>query len=132
MRNGSSPAGLKIYFDCGTEDDFGFNAGAQAFHDLLVSRKIPHEFHLYPGRHDWAYFASHLEASLSLPLLAVPLIRALLCLAQVCCGYSNTKNLRGFAAARTIYLQFLKHLFICVGCLRELWCGPEETHAIPI
>ena len=55
---------LKIYFDCGTEDDWGFNRGAQAFHDLLVSRKIPHEFHLYPGGHDWNYFATHLPASL--------------------------------------------------------------------
>lgn len=58
------PAGLQIYFDCGTEDDFGFDRGAQAFHDLLVSLKIPHEFHLYPGGHDWAYFAQHFPASL--------------------------------------------------------------------
>jgi S-formylglutathione hydrolase FrmB len=57
-------AGLKIYFDCGTEDDLGFNVGAQAFHDLLVSRGIPHEFHLYPGGHDASYFAEHLPASL--------------------------------------------------------------------
>jgi S-formylglutathione hydrolase FrmB len=62
-RNGPPLSGLKIYFDCGTEDDFGFNRGAQAFHDLLVSRKIPHEFHLYPGRHDLSYFAEHLPAS---------------------------------------------------------------------
>jgi len=55
---------LKIYFDCGTSDSYGFNRGAQAFHDLLISRKIPHEFHLYPGSHDWSYFASHLPASL--------------------------------------------------------------------
>jgi putative tributyrin esterase len=64
IRDGTLPAGLRIYFDCGAEDDFGFNRGAQAFHDLLVSRKIPHEFHLYPGRHDLSYFAEHLPASL--------------------------------------------------------------------
>ena len=64
VRNGPRPTGLYIYFDCGTEDDFGFYKGAQAFHDLLVSRKIPHEFHLYPGRHDEAYFAQHIPASL--------------------------------------------------------------------
>ena len=57
-------AGLKIYFDCGTEDEYGFNAGAQQFHDLLMARGIPHEFHLYPGGHDWQYFAAHLPASL--------------------------------------------------------------------
>jgi|HubBroStandDraft_1064217.scaffolds.fasta_scaffold09878_2 S-formylglutathione hydrolase FrmB len=64
VRNSPRPVGLQIYFDCGTDDNYGFNAGAQAFHDLLVARKIPHEFHLYPGAHDWAYFAAHLPASL--------------------------------------------------------------------
>jgi S-formylglutathione hydrolase FrmB len=54
----------RIYFDCGTEDDYGFNVGAQAFHDLLVSRGIPDEFHLYPGGHNWSYVAQHLAASL--------------------------------------------------------------------
>ena len=63
-RNGPRPVGMRIYFDCGTEDQFGFNAGAQAFHDLLVSRGIPHEFHLYSGGHDWSYFAQHISASL--------------------------------------------------------------------
>jgi S-formylglutathione hydrolase FrmB len=56
---------LKIYFDCGTDDDFGFEAGATALDKILATRKILHEFHLYPGRHDWSYFASHLETSLS-------------------------------------------------------------------
>jgi S-formylglutathione hydrolase FrmB len=63
-RDGPRPVGLKIYFDCGTEDDFGFDAGAKAFHDLLQSRGIPHEFHLYPGGHDWKYVAEHFAASL--------------------------------------------------------------------
>jgi S-formylglutathione hydrolase FrmB len=65
VRDGPRPEGLKIYFDCGTEDEYGFNAGAQAFHELLVSRGIPHEFHLYPGGHDEAYVAEHLPASLA-------------------------------------------------------------------
>ncbi len=56
--------GMAIYFDCGSEDDYGFGAGAQALHRVLDSRKIPHEFHLYPGRHNWKYFAAHLSASL--------------------------------------------------------------------
>ena len=64
VRNGPRPIGLKIYFDCGTEDSYGFNVGAQAFHELLVSRHIPHEFYLYPGSHDWSYFAQHFPASL--------------------------------------------------------------------
>jgi len=64
VRNGPRPAGLRIYFDCGTEDEYGFTRGAQAFHNLLASRGIPHEFHLYPGGHDWSYFALHFPASL--------------------------------------------------------------------
>ncbi len=57
-------AGLKIFFDCGSEDDYGFDAGAQALDKLLTSRHIPHEFHLYPGGHDWSFFAAHLPALL--------------------------------------------------------------------
>jgi len=64
VRDRPRPVGLKIYFDCGTEDGYGFNVGAQAFHELLVSRHIPNEFHLYPGGHDWTYFAQHFPASL--------------------------------------------------------------------
>jgi S-formylglutathione hydrolase FrmB len=57
-------AGLKIYFDCGSEDGYGFNAGAEVLDKILSSRHIAHEFHIYPGGHDWAYFAEHLPASL--------------------------------------------------------------------
>ena len=57
-------ATLKIYFDCGSEDDYGFEAGAASLDKLLTSRRIPHEFHLYPGGHDWTYFAEHLPALL--------------------------------------------------------------------
>ena len=64
VRESPPPEDLRIYFDCGTEDDFGFNRGAQAFHDLLLARHVPHEFHLYPGGHDLDYFADHLPASL--------------------------------------------------------------------
>jgi S-formylglutathione hydrolase FrmB len=57
-------SGLKIYFDCGSEDDYGFDAGAAALDKLLTSRHISHEFHLYPGGHNWSYFAEHLPALL--------------------------------------------------------------------
>ena len=57
--------GLQIYFDCGTADEYGFNVGAQAFHDLLDARHVPNEFHLYPGGHDWSYVAQHFPASLA-------------------------------------------------------------------
>lgn len=58
------PAGLKIYFDCGKEDDYGFERGATALDKILSTRRIPHEYHLYPGGHNWMYFAGHIPASL--------------------------------------------------------------------
>lgn len=58
------PAGLKIYFECGREDDYGFDQGAQALHKILTSRGIPHEFQLASGGHNWLYFAERLPASL--------------------------------------------------------------------
>jgi S-formylglutathione hydrolase FrmB len=57
-------AGLKIYFDCGDHDDYGFETGATALDKILTARHIPHEFHLYPGRHDYTYFADHIPTSL--------------------------------------------------------------------
>lgn len=64
--------GLKIYFDCGDQDDFGFDSGAAALDKILSARHLLHEFHLYPGRHDWSYFASHLPASLAFHSRAFP------------------------------------------------------------
>ncbi len=63
VKDGPRPADLRIYFDCGTDDEFGFNKGNEQFHELLTARGIPHEFHLYPGGHDWDYFAERLPAS---------------------------------------------------------------------
>jgi S-formylglutathione hydrolase FrmB len=56
--------GLKIYFDCGSQDSYGFDAGTQALDKLLTSRKIAHESHIYPGGHSWQYVAEHLDKSL--------------------------------------------------------------------
>ena len=56
--------GLKIYFDCGDQDDYGFDDGARQLDKLLTSLKIPHESHIYPGRHDATYVAAHIDAVL--------------------------------------------------------------------
>ena len=58
-------SGQNIYLDCGDRDDYGFEGGAEALDKILTARKIPHEFHIYPGRHDPAYFAAHIPASLA-------------------------------------------------------------------
>jgi S-formylglutathione hydrolase FrmB len=63
VKEGPKPEGLQIYFDCGTDDEFGFYKGNAQFDKLLTARGIPHQFHLYPGGHDWEYFAEHLPAS---------------------------------------------------------------------
>jgi S-formylglutathione hydrolase FrmB len=56
--------GLKLYFDCGTEDDFGFEAGARQLDELLTKAGYPHEAHLYPGNHGWDYARQHTSESL--------------------------------------------------------------------
>jgi S-formylglutathione hydrolase FrmB len=50
---------VKIYFDVGNNDDYGFEQGAQQLHQLLDSRGIPNEFHVYPGRHDPQFVIRH-------------------------------------------------------------------------
>jgi S-formylglutathione hydrolase FrmB len=52
-------ARLKIYFDVGDNDDYGFEEGAQVLDKLLKKRGIPHEFHIYPGRHDGQFVIRH-------------------------------------------------------------------------
>jgi S-formylglutathione hydrolase FrmB len=58
--------GLKIYFDCGDQDDFGFDAGTRDLDKLLTARHIPHVAHIYPGRHNWEFVAQHLDDSLKI------------------------------------------------------------------
>jgi len=56
--------GLKLYFDCGTEDDFGFEVGARQLDALLTKAGYAHESHLYPGNHGWDYARQHTSESL--------------------------------------------------------------------
>ena len=50
---------LKIYFDVGNNDDYGFERGAEQLHQLLDSRGVSNEFHIYPGRHDPQFAMKH-------------------------------------------------------------------------
>lgn len=43
-----------LYLDCGTEDRL--LVSNRRFADLLLERKIPHEFRLLPGGHSWTYW----------------------------------------------------------------------------
>lgn len=53
-----------IYLDCGTEDIlFPTN---RSYADLLLERKIPHEFRQLPGNHNWQYWDQQVEVILGL------------------------------------------------------------------
>ncbi|HEX5000210.1 MAG TPA: alpha/beta hydrolase family protein [Terriglobia bacterium] len=55
---------LKIYADCGTEDDYGFFDGLKAFDQTLTKASYPHEAHLYAGNHGWDFAKQHTTESL--------------------------------------------------------------------
>ncbi len=59
-RNQASLHKLAIYFNCGQEDDFGFEKGSEALHRQLQAEGIPHQYHLYPGDHSLAFFLAHI------------------------------------------------------------------------
>ena len=43
-----------LYFDCGLED--GFLTTNRDFGEILVAKKIPHEYRQRPGGHNWEYW----------------------------------------------------------------------------
>lgn len=55
---------LAISFNCGQQDDFGFETGAEALHRQLEAEGIKHEYHLYPGDHSLTYFMAHIGETL--------------------------------------------------------------------
>lgn len=50
---------MAIYFNCGQDDNYGFEKGAAVLHDELTKEHVKHEYHLYPGDHSITYFLSH-------------------------------------------------------------------------
>lgn len=62
--NPSRFARLKLYFDCGENDRYGFQEGAQLLHRKLAERGFAHEFSMRPGDHGWSYLGQHLKHSL--------------------------------------------------------------------
>ena len=51
-------SGIKVYFDCGEQDRYGFQESNKAFDERLTKLGIAHEFHLFPGNHGWEYMLS--------------------------------------------------------------------------
>jgi S-formylglutathione hydrolase FrmB len=58
-RNRAAVQKLNIYFNCGQDDNYGFENGAAAFHEQLQKAGVRHEYHLYPGDHSLSYFLAH-------------------------------------------------------------------------
>ena len=57
-------ANLKLYFDCGDQDRYGFDAGAKELDRILTSKGFAHQFTLRPGNHGWSYLDDYLHFSL--------------------------------------------------------------------
>ncbi|MEK6283396.1 MAG: alpha/beta hydrolase family protein [Acidobacteriota bacterium] len=53
-----------VYFDCGTEDPL--LQSNRSFAEILLQRKIPHEYRQLPGTHNWAYWDSQVKEVLRL------------------------------------------------------------------
>lgn len=51
-------SGIKIYFDCGEQDRYGFQEPNKAFDEKLTKLGLAHEFHMFPGGHGWEYMIS--------------------------------------------------------------------------
>jgi S-formylglutathione hydrolase FrmB len=58
-QNAAALRKLAIYFNCGQDDNYGFEKGVAALHDELQKENVKHEYHSYPGDHGLAYFMSH-------------------------------------------------------------------------
>jgi S-formylglutathione hydrolase FrmB len=58
-RNQPAVRKLNIYFNCGQDDNYGFEKGAVALHEQLQKAGVRHEYHLYPGDHSLSYFLAH-------------------------------------------------------------------------
>jgi S-formylglutathione hydrolase FrmB len=60
-KNAAALRKLSIYFNCGQDDNFGFEKGAAQLHDELQKEGVKHEYHAYPGDHSATYFLSHFD-----------------------------------------------------------------------
>ncbi len=55
-----------VYIDCGTEDHL--LASNRSFIDILVTRKIPHEYRQLPGGHSWEYWDTQVQEVLKIAM----------------------------------------------------------------
>jgi S-formylglutathione hydrolase FrmB len=61
QKNRSALRNVRIYFNCGQDDNYGFEKGATTLDRELKKEGVKHEYRLYPGDHSLTYFLSHFE-----------------------------------------------------------------------
>ena len=60
-KNAAGLRKMAIYFNCGQQDNYGFEKGAAKLDDELKNDALKHEYHAYPGDHGLEYFLSHFD-----------------------------------------------------------------------
>jgi S-formylglutathione hydrolase FrmB len=60
-KNVAALRNVRIYFNCGQEDNYGFDKGAAALDEELKKEGVKHEYRSYLGDHSLEYFLSHFE-----------------------------------------------------------------------
>jgi putative tributyrin esterase len=63
--NAAAIKSLKIYFDVGDHDRYGFQGGNQKLDATLTEAGIKHEFYLVPGDHGWSFLNARSEPALA-------------------------------------------------------------------
>jgi S-formylglutathione hydrolase FrmB len=58
-KNATALRKMSIYFNCGQDDNYGFEKGATALHEDLVKEGVKHEYRPYSGDHSVTYFLTH-------------------------------------------------------------------------
>ena len=63
-KNPSKFQGLKIYFDVGDQDRYGFEKGAAILDEILDKENYPHTYALRQGGHGWEFLNQYMQHSL--------------------------------------------------------------------
>ncbi len=118
---------LKIYFDCGTHDRYGFEAGAEDLDRILNEHDFPHVFALRPGDHGWSYLHKYLQDALEFHWSCFrAALRGSAAAPVAAPGRSASSRLPDFFSNPLWLRRFLDYADPAVG--KTLQHGSVETH----
>jgi S-formylglutathione hydrolase FrmB len=63
--NAAKLGALKIYFDVGEQDRYGFTDGNRRLDAALTKAGVAHEFHAAPGDHGWSFLLARSEPAMA-------------------------------------------------------------------